>query len=186
MAGVMRGFADHVTPVGGAYLMLVGPSVKDVSDDPEGAAVYGECLLQWRGLSPAARTRILLVTLPLHDIDENAAMVNALQQHATVISQKSLAEGFGLTVAEGMWKARPVIGSAVGGIIDQIAEGTGILLPDPPTWRRSEPQPACCSATRRKRRGWGRPPMPTSARTSSGDVHLLRYGRLLGTLISEA
>ncbi len=59
--------------------------------------------------------------LPLDDIDENAAMVNALQRHATVIAQKSLAEGFGLTVAEGMWKGRPVIGSAVGGIIDQIA-----------------------------------------------------------------
>ena len=58
-------------------------------------------------------------------------MVNTLQRHATVIAQKSLAEGFGLTVAEGMWKGRPVIGSAVGGIIDQIAEGTGILLPDP-------------------------------------------------------
>jgi trehalose synthase len=96
MAGVMRGFADHV---GDGYLMLVGPAVKDVSDDPEGAAVYGECLLLWRALSPAARTRILLVTLPLDDIDENAAMVNALQRHATVIAQKSLAEGFGLTVA---------------------------------------------------------------------------------------
>jgi trehalose synthase len=95
MAGVMRGFADHVAPGGDGYLMLVGPSVKDVSDDPEGAAVYGECLLQWRDLSPAARTRILLVTLPLDDIDENAAMVNALQQHATVITQKSLAARMG-------------------------------------------------------------------------------------------
>ena len=57
MAGVMRGFADHVVPGGDGYLMLVGPSVKDVSDDPEGAAVYGECLLQWRDLSPAARAR---------------------------------------------------------------------------------------------------------------------------------
>ncbi len=58
-------------------------------------------------------------------------MVNAIQRHATVIVQKSLAEGFGLTVAEGMWKARPVVGSAVGGILDQIPEGKGILLPDP-------------------------------------------------------
>ena len=58
--------------------------------------------------------RILLVTLPLDDIDENAAMVDALQRHATVIAQKSLAEGFGLTVSEGMWRARPVIGSAFG------------------------------------------------------------------------
>ena len=55
MAGVMRGFADHVVPGGDGYLMLVGPAVKDVSDDPEGAAVYGECVLQWRDLSPAAR-----------------------------------------------------------------------------------------------------------------------------------
>ena len=51
MAGVMRGFADHVVPGGEGYLMLVGPAVTEVSDDPEGAAVYGECLLQWRDLS---------------------------------------------------------------------------------------------------------------------------------------
>ena len=102
-----------------------------MSDDPEGAAVFADCLLQWRALPDAVRRRILLVTLPLEDADENAVMVNALQRHAAVIAQKSLAEGFGLTVAEGMWKARPVIGSAVGGIIDQIADGTGILLPDP-------------------------------------------------------
>ena len=107
MAGVMRGFADHVVPAGEGYLLLAGPSVTGVADDPEGAAVYGECLLQWRDLPPAARARILLVTLPLDDIDENAAMVNALQRHATVITQKSLAEGFGLTVSEGMWKGLP-------------------------------------------------------------------------------
>jgi trehalose synthase len=95
MAGVMRGFADHVVPGGDGYLMLVGPSVKDVSDDPEGAAVYGECLLAWRGLSPAARAQILLVTLPLDDIDENAAMVNAVQRHATVIAQRAWPKGSG-------------------------------------------------------------------------------------------
>jgi trehalose synthase len=74
---------------------------------------------------------VLLVTLPLDDVEENAAMVNAIQRHAQVVVQKSLAEGFGLTVAEGMWKGRPVVGSAVGGIVDQVADGTGILLPDP-------------------------------------------------------
>ena len=147
--------------------MLVGPAVNDVSDDPEGAAVYGECLLQWRELSPAARRRILLVTLPLDDVDENAAMVNALQRHATVIAQKSLAEGFGLTVAEGMWKGRPVIGSAAGGIIDQTAEGAGILLPDPADLTAFGQRPASCSATRTWRRAWGRPPTPTSASSMS-------------------
>ena len=59
----------------------------------------------------------------MSDGDEAAAIVNALQRHATVVVQKSLAEGFGLTVAEAMWKARPVVGSAVGGIVDQIVPG---------------------------------------------------------------
>jgi trehalose synthase len=185
MAGVMRGFADQVVPGGPGYLMLVGPSVKDVSDDPEGAAVYGECLLQWRGLSPAARARILLVTLPLDDIDENAAMVNAVQRHATVIAQKSLAEGFGLTVSEGMWKGRPVIGSAVGGIIDQVAEGTGILLPDPGDLE------AFGAAARRLLGDPGRAARLGKAAHAHvreqyvGDVHLLRYARLLGTLLGH-
>jgi trehalose synthase len=185
MAGVMRGFADHVVPGGDGYLMLVGPAVNDVSDDPEGAAVYGECLLQWHDLSPAARARTLLVTLPLDDIDENAALVNALQRHATVIAQKSLAEGFGLTVSEGMWKGRPVIGSAVGGIIDQIAEGTGILLPDPADLA------AFGSAARLL---LGDPDLAARMGQAAhahireqyvGDVHLLRYAKLLATLIGE-
>ena len=186
MAGVMRGFAGHVVPAGDGYLMLVGPSVKDVSDDPEGAAVYGECLLQWRDLPPAARARILLVTLPLDDIDENAAMVNALQRHATVIAQKSLAEGFGLTVAEGMWKGRPVIGSAVGGITDQIAGGTGILLPDPADL-------AAFGAAARRLLGdqdqatrMGQAAHARIREQYLGDTHLLRYAQLLGTLTGEA
>ena len=130
-SGVMRGFAEHVVPGGAGYLMLVGPMMSEVADDPEGALVLAECLAQWRSLPAAARARVLLVTLPLEDVEENAAMVNAIQRHAQVIVQKSIAEGFGLTVAEGMWKERPVVGSAVGGIMDQIADGTGILLPDP-------------------------------------------------------
>jgi len=182
MAGVMRGFADHVVPAGDGYLMLAGPAVEDVSDDPEGAAVYGECLLQWRDLSPAARTRILLVTLPLDDIDENAAMVNALQRHATVITQKSLAEGFGLTVAEGMWKGRPVVGSAVGGIIDQIADGTGILLPDPADLAAFGSAARLLLGDRGQAARMGQAAHAHVREQYVGDVHLLRYGKLLGSL----
>jgi trehalose synthase len=65
----------------------------------------------------------------MDDVGENAAIVNALQRRADVILQKSLAEGFGLTVAEAMWKARPVVASRVGGIREQIDDReTGLLV----------------------------------------------------------
>jgi trehalose synthase len=185
MAGVMRGFADHVAPRGAGYLILAGPAVTEVADDPEGAAVYGECLLQWHDLPPAARARVLLVTLPLDDIDENAAMVNALQRHATVITQKSLAEGFGLTVSEGMWKGRPVIGSAVGGIIDQIADGTGVLLPDPADLRAFGQAASQLLADQAEATRLGQAAHAYVRENYLGDIHLLRYGELLGTLTVE-
>ena len=131
MAGVMRGFADHVAGNGEANLALVGPRVAGVADDPEGGEVLDECVAAWQLLPTEVRRRVQLVCLPMDDVDENAAIVNAAQRHATVITQKSLAEGFGLTVAEGMWKGRPVVASAVGGIQDQVTEDSGILLEDP-------------------------------------------------------
>jgi trehalose synthase len=68
----------------------------------------------------------------MSDADENVAMVNALQRHAAVVVQKSLREGFGLTVTEAMWKGRPIVASAVGGISDQIRDGIeGLLVRDP-------------------------------------------------------
>ncbi len=185
MSGVMRGFAEYVAPGGSGYLVLAGPAVAGVTDDPEGAAVFGDCLLQWRDLPAAARARVLLVTLPLDDADENAAMVNALQRHASVITQKSLAEGFGLTVAEGMWKARPVVGSAVGGIIDQITPGTGILLPDPRDLQ------AFGAAVRRllddpdQASQMGQAAQAHIREQYVGDLHLLRYERLFSALISD-
>jgi trehalose synthase len=74
-----------------------------------------------------------VLSLPVEDRLENAVVVNALQRQAEVVVQKSLAEGFGLTVAEAMWKRRPVVGSRVGGIQDQITDGSSGLLVDPGT-----------------------------------------------------
>lgn len=129
--GVMHGFAEHVVH-SEAHLILAGPNVTSVADDPEGAEVLEEVAAAWRGLPHARRGRVHLACLPMADIEENAAIVNALQRHASIVVQKSLAEGFGLTVAEAMWKARPVVASAVGGIQDQIEDGvTGLLLEDP-------------------------------------------------------
>ena len=132
MAGVMAAFADHVDGTGMAELVLAGPAVTAVADDPEGAQVLRDCWDAWRELPHAVRRHVQLVCLPMHDLDENAAIVNALQRHAAIVVQKSLAEGFGLTVAEAMLKGTPVVGSAVGGIVDQIIHGeTGLLVQDP-------------------------------------------------------
>jgi trehalose synthase len=125
MRGVMLAFADHV-PDG--YLILAGPQTAGVSDDPEGAEVYAECAATWTRLPAPVRRRVMLASLPMEDFERNARIVNALQRYATVVTQKSLAEGFGLTVAEALWKSRPVVGSAVGGIVDQIAPGSGVLV----------------------------------------------------------
>jgi trehalose synthase len=132
-AGVMEGFARHTGPgAAGAHLVLAGPDVTSVTDDPEGLQVLRECVDAWAALPEAARARVHLACLPMHDNEENAAIVNALQRRSSVLVQKSLAEGFGLTVAEAMWKARPVVASRVGGIQDQVDDGrTGLLLDDP-------------------------------------------------------
>ena len=133
MQGVMLGFAEHLDEMPeNVHLLLAGPDVAGVTDDPEGLAVLTECMDAWRELPVPARRRTHLACLPMDDGDENARLVNALQRHAAVVVQKSLVEGFGLTVTEPMWKGRPVLASAVGGIQDQVQDGVnGVLLADP-------------------------------------------------------
>ena len=130
--GVLGAFTGHVASHNAAHLLLVGPSTVAVADDPEGAQVLDAVRAAWHELPAPIRRRVHLCSLPMDDIDENAAIVNALQRHADVVVQKSLAEGFGLTVAEAMWKQRPVVASRIGGIRDQIDDGrSGVLLSDP-------------------------------------------------------
>ena len=131
MQGVLEGFAAMMDGHAGLRLVLVGPEVNAVSDDPEDVGVLDDCLAYWENLPNKLRDAVRIVGLPMSDVETNGLMVNAIQRHATVVVQKSLEEGFGLTVAEAMWKARPVVASAVGGIVDQIAPGTGVLLRDP-------------------------------------------------------
>jgi trehalose synthase len=132
--GVVRGFARRpvVGPNDRAALLVVGPNVNGVADDPDGAQVFDQVFTTWRALPHHARRQIHLVCLPSTDVEENAAIVNAIQRHATIVVQKSIKEGFGLTVTEAMWKSRPIVATAVGGIQDQIQDGVdGLLLRDP-------------------------------------------------------
>lgn len=186
MEGVMRAFAEHVDPRSGVHLLLAGPNVTGVTDDPEGAEVLNECMVAWHALPHADRSRIHLACLPTADVDENAIMVNAVQRHATVVTQKSLAEGFGLTVAEAMWKGRPVVASRVGGIVDQIVHGeSGILIDDPgdgPSFgaalQRLIDDPAESDRI-------GRGARRRAIDAFLGDRHLGQYAEMVGGLLSR-
>jgi trehalose synthase len=96
-----------------ARLVLLG---NFATDDPEGEEIF-------QSLCACRDERILISTS-----GDDTALVNALQTRAAVVLQKSLREGFGLTVAEAMWKGRAVIGGHVGGIRYQIEDGVDGFL----------------------------------------------------------
>lgn len=132
--GVIQAFAAHIAPaVPDARLVLAGPSPDLVSDDPEGSGVLADATAARAACDEPVRRRIHLASLPADERMESAAMVNALQRHASVVVQKSLAEGFGLAAAEAMWKRRPVVASRVGGLRSLIDDGVNGILVDDPT-----------------------------------------------------
>ena len=98
-------------------LVLAG---NKASDDPESDKVLAEVKERAKGLDGV---HLLLIPPENNDID-----INALQSAATVVVQKSIREGFGLVVAEALWKAKPVVASAVGGITLQIKHKYSGLL----------------------------------------------------------
>ena len=97
-----------------ATLVLVG---NVATDDPEGQDIF-------HSLCQCSEERVRILSV------QDSALVNALQRRAAVVLQKSLREGFGLTVTEAMWKGAAVIGGNVGGIRHQIEDGVNGLLVD--------------------------------------------------------
>jgi trehalose synthase len=114
-AGVVKAFRQ-VRKYIDCQLVLAGGGA---TDDPEGEKVLSEV----REIVNNDPDIFLLLLPPASDIE-----INALQRASTVILQKSLREGFGLTVSEGLWKAKPVIAGAVGGIPLQITHKYSGLL----------------------------------------------------------
>jgi trehalose synthase len=100
-----------------AHLVLAGGSA---DDDPEGATVLEETRAR-----VGNRKDVSILALP----PDAHRVINALQRRSTIVIQKSLREGFALTVSEGLWKRRAVVASAVGGIPLQVRHGrTGMLV----------------------------------------------------------
>ena len=111
--GVIKAFLLASREIDATLVMLGNVA----TDDPEGVDVY-ESLLKYRS------DRIILLSR------DDTALVNALQHRAAVVVQKSIREGFGLTVSEAMWKGTPVIGGRTGGIPYQITDGYNGFLVD--------------------------------------------------------
>jgi trehalose synthase len=109
--GVIKAFKQARKEVN-CTLVLLG---NIATDDPEGEEVY-------RSLSSSREERIIILTV------QDGALVNALQRRAAVVLQKSIQEGFGLTVTEAMWKGAAVIGGNTGGIRHQIEDGDNGFL----------------------------------------------------------
>jgi trehalose synthase len=183
--GVLRCFAEHLEH-SGAHLLLAGPAVEGVADDPEGAGVLAEVRETRAALPAATRARVHLACLPMDDVQENAAIVNALQRRADVIVQKSLAEGFGLTVAEAMWKAKPVVASSVGGIQDQIVDGeSGILIADPADLEGTAAAIDGLLADRERARAMGEAARRRVISSFLGTRHLVQYMQLIQGMLNS-
>jgi trehalose synthase len=120
--GVIDAFRIARESVPGLQLALLGLS--QATDDPEGAEVFKTVADHAAG-DPDIHLYFDPAEMPV-SVDE---VVNAVQMVSAVLMQKSTREGFGLTVTEGMWKAKPVIGGDAGGIRVQINDGvTGFLV----------------------------------------------------------
>jgi trehalose synthase len=118
--GVIAAYRLARTFMPGLQLVLAGGGA---DDDPEGEAVLAEVK---RAAEGDDDLKVLLLPSDAH------ATINALQQAAPFVLQKSLREGFGLTVTEAMWKGKPVIGGDTGGIrLQVINHHTGFLVSTP-------------------------------------------------------
>ena len=123
--GVIDAYRIARESVPGLQLALLGLS--QATDDPEGAKVF-QTVADHAGDDPDIHLYFDPATMPV-SVDE---VVNAVQMASAVLMQKSTREGFGLTVTEGMWKGKPVIGGDAGGIRVQINDGvSGFLVSSP-------------------------------------------------------
>jgi trehalose synthase len=174
-------------------LVLAGPEPEAIQDDPEGLEVLDELCAEYARLHPAVQDDIALLALPMASREQNALMVNALQRTSTLVVQNSLREGFGLTIAEAMWKRVPVLSnSRACGPRQQLRDGLdGRLILDPEDVEELQQALDASLADSEARHQW--------ARSAQRRVHelfmvisqLRRWGQLLASLppfpqVSEA
>jgi trehalose synthase len=200
-APLMEGFAElkrvtRESPRDGEHqrrrelvrLVLAGPEPAAIQDDPEGRGVLEELRAAYCALPAAIQEDVALLLLPMASLEENALLVNALQRASTVVVQNSLREGFGLTIAEAMWKAVPVLSnSRACGPRQQVRdEVDGRLIADPEDPRELSRALDEMLADPARLERWGR-----SAQRRVHDEFLVltqlrAWGRMLAALLGRA
>ena len=155
-------------------LVLAGPDPDSIADDPEGNEVLAELRTAYRQLDEQSRADIAILSMPMHNPELNALMINALQHASTIVVQNSLREGFGLTLTEAMWKGIPVLSnSRACGPRQQVRGGVdGVMISDPENVDAIASALADMLSDTDRLAGWGR-----SARQRVRD-HFLIYTQL--------
>jgi trehalose synthase len=173
----------HQLCIDHARLVFAGPDPSGVQDDPEAVETLADLCRRWSGLPAGLQHEIAILKLPMTSVKENALMVNALQRCSTIVVQNSLREGFGLTVAEAMWKALPVMGGAAAGIRAQVADGiTGRLVDDPANPKAVADTLDAMFVDHKEREVWGRNARDRVSRAFLIFEEVRRWLQLLATL----
>jgi trehalose synthase len=138
-------------------LVLAGPAPQSIQDDPEAMDVLAHLSSRYAQLPAALQADIALLALPMTSRKHNALMVNCLQRCSALVVQNSVAEGFGLTAAEAMWKAVPVLASRACGLRQQVRDNLdGRLVDDATDSRALAEMLDVMMASSKQRQAWGR------------------------------
>lgn len=165
-------------------LVLAGPDPHAIQDDPEGQEVLTELGAAYAALHPAVQDDIAIIALPMESRNANALMVNALHRASTLVVQNSLREGFGLTIAEAMWKRVPVLSNTRAcGPRQQIRDGLdGRLIGDPENVHELQEALDAVLADSEGRHRWGGVAQRRVHELFLSIGQLRRWGQLFATL----
>lgn len=185
--GEIAGSPAHRRELDLVRLVLAGPDPAAIQDDPEAQAMLDDLRAVYRGLPPGIQEDVAILLLPMHSLEENALMVNALQRASTIIAQNSLREGFGLTIAEAMWKRIPVLSnSRACGPRQQVRDDLdGRLIADPENLVELQRALDAMLEDPRRLERWGQSGQRRVHERFLVFDQLRAWGRLLGTLISR-
>jgi trehalose synthase len=179
--GVLAGFRAVAELHTHAELVLLGPHIDPARNYPENTAVLKQLLADRRALPEPIQRRVHVWSFRACSPHDEAVAVNVLQRAATVVTQNSLREAFGLTATEAMWKKAAVLVSGVGGLGEQVTDDvTGVVAPDTSGGESWSAQLSYALAHPSERTRWGACAHERVAQRYLAEVTLRRQIEALG------